>query len=336
MRRQLPAPTLLTILGFEGAAPVTALPRGWRSAASIETSIDTVVIHGGLQSLRIERNATSANTFTPVSTTIPVDFTGRQITLRGYLRVEGVKGNASLWLREDSDGSMVSFANSEDQHFAGTADWKQFSIAIPAKEEAATLSAGVLLSGTGRAWFDDLELLVDGQTIASAPARIATPTVLDTDHEFAEGSRIHIAALTDIQVENLATLAEVWGFLKYHHPAITSGKRNWDADLFRIMPAIISAHTAVERNRAAAALDKRPRPRPPLFAVCTARPNEPSVISRHPLDSRPPASWQRAQQPAPKNLRPTRIRTAVLSRLRTRGEQSGISARTELRPAETP
>jgi C-terminal processing protease CtpA/Prc len=34
----------------------------------------------------------------------------------------------------------------------------------------------------------------------------------------------------------------VWGFLKYHHPSVTSGRLHWDYELFRIMPAILAAN----------------------------------------------------------------------------------------------
>src|SRR5262249_13160932 len=50
--------------------------------------------------------------------------------------------------------------------------------------------------------------------------------------------------------KNLATLARVWGFLKYHHPAVTSGKRHWDYDLFRVLPQVLAAGDAVSANRA--------------------------------------------------------------------------------------
>lgn len=35
--------------------------------------------------------------------------------------------------------------------------------------------------------------------------------------------------------------AVVWGFLKYHHPAVTSGQHHWDYELFRIMPQVLAA-----------------------------------------------------------------------------------------------
>lgn len=54
---------------------------------------------------------------------------------------------------------------------------------------------------------------------------------------------------TDSQtVENLVVLGRVWGFLKYHHPVVASGKYNWDYELFKMMPKIIAAKSPDERN----------------------------------------------------------------------------------------
>lgn len=42
--------------------------------------------------------------------------------------------------------------------------------------------------------------------------------------------------LTDTQ--KLASLARVWGFLKYYHPAVAPGKRDWDQQLITLLPAV--------------------------------------------------------------------------------------------------
>ena len=72
-------------------------------------------------------------------------------------------------------------------------------------------------------------------------AHLGVLTPLDTDHEFDNGSKINFTSLTDVQSRNLATLARVWGFLKYHHPAVTAGGHHWDYDLFRVMPQVLAA-----------------------------------------------------------------------------------------------
>lgn len=57
----------------------------------------------------------------------------------------------------------------------------------------------------------------------------------------APGTGIAARALSAAQVEALALLGKVWGFVKYHHPAVTGGDVDWDAALFEIAPEIIEA-----------------------------------------------------------------------------------------------
>jgi hypothetical protein len=105
------------------------------------------------------------------------------------------------------------------------------------------------MSGTGTAWADDLQLLVDGKPIWEAPKVERPKTALDLDHEFDHGSGIAISELTSEQVANLATLGRVWGFLKYHHPQVVSGQRHWDYELFRVLPKILAAADPAAANK---------------------------------------------------------------------------------------
>ncbi len=68
------------------------------------------------------------------------------------------------------------------------------------------------------------------------------------DTFFESGSGIQIKNLNQVTIENLANLGMVWGFLKYHLPAIARCEYNWDAELFRVMPEIANAKTKTEAN----------------------------------------------------------------------------------------
>ena len=63
-------------------------------------------------------------------------------------------------------------------------------------------------------------------------------------------SSIEIGELAPAQIENLVTLGKVWGFLKYHHPRVTVGELDWDAELFRVMPAVLAAPDRDQGNHA--------------------------------------------------------------------------------------
>lgn len=50
-------------------------------------------------------------------------------------------------------------------------------------------------------------------------------------------------AQNHIQIDQLATLGKVWGFLKYYHPAAAKGKPDWDRALIRIIPLVEQTQT---------------------------------------------------------------------------------------------
>src|SRR5262245_58606711 len=70
------------------------------------------------------------------------------------------------------------------------------------------------------------------------------------DHEFDQGSFVEFDSVTPAQIENLVTLGKVWGFLKYHHPLVTGGEIDWDAELFRALPQVLDASDRAGGNRA--------------------------------------------------------------------------------------
>ncbi|HEY1263562.1 MAG TPA: hypothetical protein VGF06_08565, partial [Terriglobales bacterium] len=73
--------------------------------------------------------------------------------------------------------------------------------------------------------------------------RIEKPkTPLDLDHQFDAGSGIALETLTPVQVESLLLLGKVWGFLKYHHPKVTSGQVHWDYELLRVLPNVLAVN----------------------------------------------------------------------------------------------
>jgi C-terminal processing protease CtpA/Prc len=238
---------LAEILGFENGHP-GAFPAGWGGGPTDTIFTDDQVVHSGNYAARIERSSSSSAAFSTLTTSISRDFAGKTLVWRGFVKTENVSDTVALWLREDGDTPNLAFASSQGLRVSGTTDWTEYSITLPVANDAKQLIFGFLLSGTGKAWVDDLQLQVDGKAVADAPALI--PTVFDLDHEFDGGSRITLDILSDIQIKNLMKLAKVWGFLKYHHPAVTGGQRHWDYDLFRILPPVLAAGDDVMANQA--------------------------------------------------------------------------------------
>ena len=242
-------------LGFERTAkgePAAAgdrLPGGPPSTMAL----DNVVVHSGRFSCRMDRTASSESNFTTVTFNQAMDFTGQTVELRGWLRRDSVSGYVGLWLREDGPSGVLQFDNMASRGLNGTAEWIEYSVKLPLDPKTKALYFGALIVGTGRLWADDLQLLVDGKPLADVPARPKPVTVLDRDTTFTASSGIALTQPSRAQIENLVLLGKTWGFLKYHHPAVVRGDRQWDFDLFRVTPSVLAAKDAASAQRALSA-----------------------------------------------------------------------------------
>lgn len=49
--------------------------------------------------------------------------------------------------------------------------------------------------------------------------------------------------------KNLALLGKIWGYLKYYHPTVAKGEIDWDQELVNMIPKVLQAEDAEERDR---------------------------------------------------------------------------------------
>ncbi len=224
---------------------------GWSGGPPDTLQLDHEIVHSGKSAGRIERGPLSKKKVSVFTHEFSLEVTGKKLELRGWLRTKDVSEFSGLWMQLMGAEEPLGFENMEKRAPAGTTEWTHYSIELPLDPRGRFLSFGVGQVGTGITWADDLELLVDGKPIWEAPKPPPpTPTVLETDTEFASGSNIAVLDLSSDEIRRFATLGRVWGFLKYHHPAVTGGKYQWDFELFRIMPAILNATTDQEAEHA--------------------------------------------------------------------------------------
>ncbi|WP_299434641.1 S41 family peptidase [uncultured Aquimarina sp.] len=214
-------------------------PLDWKDFGSSEytISVDSTIYHSGKKSAVIESNG-EASDFKAWAYSIPAKYQGKKIKLTGYIKTENVTdGYAGLWMRIDPS---VGFDNMNDRGIKGTTDWKQYEITLDLNpQNAQKIVIGGLLVGKGKMWIDNLNVTIDGKTLDKVPARELPPA--EKDKEFDKGSKIVINELNEQRLTNLELLGKVWGFLKYHHPAVAEGKHNWDYELFRVLPEYLNA-----------------------------------------------------------------------------------------------
>ncbi len=102
--------------------------------------------------------------------TFPVEVAaGHTITFSGYLRTENItRGYAGLWWRIDGEKggnsypTILGFDNMQDRGPRGTNPWTRYEIKLPVPTGAKNINFGVLHPGNGSAWFDSLQVEIDG------------------------------------------------------------------------------------------------------------------------------------------------------------------------------
>lgn len=239
-----------TVLNLDMETIVNGKPVGWTTFGNevYKIAVDSSIVHGGKYSLSIA-NTSDAVDFRAWNFTLPYNYDGSKIKLSGYIKTENVtNGFAGLWMRIDPS---IAFNNMKDRKIQGTNDWQKFEITLNMNpEETTQIVLGGLLVGKGKMWIDDLEVHIDSKELKNAKQYVRDKYPADKDKEFAQGSKIEDFIPNSIQAENLKTLGLVWGFLKYHHPSIAKGNYNWDFELFRMIPKILSAKNNSQRDKA--------------------------------------------------------------------------------------
>lgn len=242
--------------GFEKIDPKTNQPIDWtyglnkNQALAYTVKLDSVNKKEGKYSLSIESTGKNNFDYGVIRYLIPEAFIGNKIQLSAYVKTEGVaNGYAGLWLRLDgADKEMIRIDNMENRGITGTNEWKQYVVNLDYDENVKEIYFGGLLAGEGKTWFDNFEISIDGKKIENLKPRVFAKEEKDT--KFDKGSSISALDPNTQQITNLAIIAQFWGFLKYHHPAVTKGNYNWDAELFKLLPSVIDAKNNTELSTA--------------------------------------------------------------------------------------
>src|SRR5262249_19303596 len=127
----------------------------------------------GRCSIKVESVTGSAGGFQPIGQLIaPGAAAGHVLKLSGYIRTRDVSGGwAGLWMRVDARGRPnLALDNMEKPGPRGPRESQRLEIEVPVAANAATISFGVLLSGSGTAWFDDLSFAIDESIVVPAVA----------------------------------------------------------------------------------------------------------------------------------------------------------------------
>ncbi len=81
-------------------------------------------------------------------------FRGKRLRFSAMLRTEDVQGWAGLWMRVEGEDPKepLAFDNMQSRALVGTTGCKRHEVVLDVPQEAKAIMAGLMLSGTGKAW----------------------------------------------------------------------------------------------------------------------------------------------------------------------------------------
>lgn len=168
-------------LDFETTTAPARLIMGEDQGALFELTREHAFAGTGSGVLRLPSSPGQNNT---AATAIPIAadaYRGRIVQLSAWLRSEGRDdGVSGLWMRIDrASGSPAFFDNMADRPVR-TTEWTRVSIAAPVPQDATTILIGLIKSGEGAIWIDDLRFAVSTEATLNAAKRAAISHYLET------------------------------------------------------------------------------------------------------------------------------------------------------------
>jgi hypothetical protein len=93
-------------------------------------------------------------------------FAGRRVRLSAFVKSAGVEHRAGVRFRVNGAWGPIFVDDMRGRPIKGTTDWKQYAAVLDVPTHAKSMTFGLLLSGKGRVWMDDVRFEVVGHEVA--------------------------------------------------------------------------------------------------------------------------------------------------------------------------
>jgi hypothetical protein len=133
---------------------------GWHLAGSKPTNYRTGVEEPreGLPSAYLASLSHSDGFGTLMKSISAVNYAGKRVRFRGWVKSEDVDDWAGLWMRVDTGRKTMNFDNMEDRRITKTTRWQSYDVVLDVPSDATNISFGILLSGDGEVWLKNWSL----------------------------------------------------------------------------------------------------------------------------------------------------------------------------------
>ena len=153
----------------EGIAWHTAhLPSGWWKWGKKEDYTihkDTADAFEGKFSILLSRLNVVENGFAAAVYRLPLRQAGKEVELTGYIKTQDVIDGQAYFMVKTGKLNELWSTEVTCEKRKGTSDWQKFSVSFPITEGAEYITIACKLTGGGSAWFDDFDVLVDGESV---------------------------------------------------------------------------------------------------------------------------------------------------------------------------
>lgn len=158
------------------------VPQGWYLAGSkpaeYESGVDTQLKHGDFPSAYLKAKKPAIDGFGTLMQDFRADhYLGKRVRLSASVKTEGVQDWAGLWMRVDkgTGTTPLAFDNMQDRPIKGTTDWQHYDVVLDVPQEATGIFFGVLLTGSGNVWLNDVKFEVVGPEVPATSQRPQRP-----------------------------------------------------------------------------------------------------------------------------------------------------------------
>jgi hypothetical protein len=158
-------------------------PKGWFHAGNrpndYKMSVDRQIVHRGKASASLQSTVQETSGFGTLMQTFKAEaYRGKRVRMSGYVRAKAVSDWAGLWMRVDGPKSEpLAFDNMQERPVKGDANWTRYEIVLDVPDHATEIAFGLLLTGNGQVWMDDLKFEVVGNDVPTTGNRLDKETV---------------------------------------------------------------------------------------------------------------------------------------------------------------
>ncbi|MCC8427014.1 hypothetical protein [Mucilaginibacter sp. UR6-11] len=90
----------------------------------------------------------------------------RTVKVSAFIKTENLReGAAGILIMLNGEKGPIFQADTHDKSPSGTTDWSKYELELPLTADVKSVSFAFIMTGKGKAWFDDFQVLIDDKIV---------------------------------------------------------------------------------------------------------------------------------------------------------------------------